>query len=75
MFGRRVFSDAERDLIRRAHAGEMHMRALRERLRTGLPSIYREMRAMGLPYRKPDRRTRPAFRRDFLKLIRQPKEG
>jgi hypothetical protein len=70
MTPRRIFTAEEDALIRRAHAGELHMRELRTRLRTDLLRVYRRMAELGLPYRKPDRRTRPTIKRDYLQLRR-----
>jgi len=52
-------------MIRRAHAGEMFMRELRTQLRANYARIYRRMADLGLPYRRPDCRTRPAVRRGY----------
>lgn len=59
-------------LIRQAHAGKIYMRELRAQLRWDYRKIYRRMAELGLPYRKPDCRTRPVAKRDFLKLVRAP---
>ena len=49
----RIFSAADRDLIRRAYEGHLRMTDLRDRLATSFLSIYREAHRMGLPPKKP----------------------
>jgi hypothetical protein len=73
MKAKREFTAAEDALILRFRAGEMHARALVAALGTSPNIVYRRLRELCVdPYRKPDRRTRPAVRRDFLKLRRVP---
>ena len=57
MMARRTFTTTEDDMIRRAHAGEIHMRDLARHLRTSYGAIYRRMEEMDLPRRKPDPRS------------------
>lgn len=56
MMAARKFTAAEDAMIRRAHAGHIHMRDLARQMRTSYGAIYRRMEEMDLPRRKPDAR-------------------